>query len=76
MKFILHCFSGSKNFANECIELNGHIAFGGIITFKKSHVLAEICKQIPLNKLLVETDSHIYHHTLSGEKLTILKIQL
>ena len=68
MKFILHCFSGSKNFANECIELNGHIAFGGIITFKKSYVLAEICKQIPLNKLLVETDSpYLSPHPFRGK---------
>tara|TARA_Y100001958_G_C21181273_1_gene511092 strand:- start:247 stop:1032 length:786 start_codon:yes stop_codon:yes gene_type:complete len=57
LKFILHCFSGSERFAKKCLELNGLISFGGIITFKNSHDLVEICKVIPLNKLLVETDS-------------------
>jgi len=50
LKFILHCFSGSKNFAKECIKLNGYIAFGGMITFKKFINLTVICNQIPLNK--------------------------
>ena len=68
LKFILHCFSGSEQFAKKCIELNGYIAFGGIITFKNSFHLAEICKQIPLNKLLVETDSpYLTPHPLRGK---------
>ena len=68
LKFILHCFSGSKSFADACIELNGHISFGGMITFKKSINLAEICKQIPLNKLLVETDSpYLSPHPFRGK---------
>ena len=68
LKFILHCFCGSKSFAKECIELNGYIAFGGMITFKKSFNLAEICKQIPLNKLLVETDSpYLSPHPFRGK---------
>ena len=68
LKFILHCFSGSKNFAKECIKLNGYIAFGGMITFKKFFNLTEICKQIPLNKLLVETDSpYLSPHPFRGK---------
>ena len=41
----------------ECLNLNGYISFGGIITFNKSKVLNEICYKIPLDKILVETDS-------------------
>ena len=52
----------------ECIELNGYIGFGGMITFKKCFNLAEICKQIPLDKLLVETDSpYLSPHPLRGK---------
>tara|TARA_B100000963_G_scaffold305230_1_gene279356 strand:- start:4030 stop:4815 length:786 start_codon:yes stop_codon:yes gene_type:complete len=68
LKFILHCFSGSEKFAQRCIELNGLIAFGGMITFKNSFNLVEVCKQIPLNKLLVETDSpFLSPHPLRGK---------
>ena len=71
LKFILHCFSGTE-FAKECIKLNGHIAFGGMITFKKSFNLTEICKQIPLNKLLVETDlPYLSPHPFRGKLITL-----
>ena len=68
LKFILHCFSGSEKFAKQCLELNGLISFGGIITFKNSFDLIEICKQIPLSKLLVETDSpYLSPHPFRGK---------
>ena len=68
LKFILHCFSGSMRFAKECVDLNGYIAFGGMITFKKCLNLAEICKHIPSNKLLVETDSpYLSPHPFRGK---------
>ncbi len=57
LSFVLHCFSGTEKFAMECLNLNGYISFGGIITFNKSKVLSEICYKIPLDKILVETDS-------------------
>ncbi len=57
LNFVLHCFSGTEKFAMECLNLNGHISFGGIITFKKSIELGKICYKIPLDKILVETDS-------------------
>lgn len=57
LKFLVHCFTGSKKFANEILDINGFISFSGIITFKNSIDLQEICKLIPLENLLVETDS-------------------
>lgn len=57
IKFILHCFSGSIDFAYKYISLGGLISFGGLLTFKNNHALRDICKKLPLEKLLVETDS-------------------
>jgi len=57
IKFVLHCFTGSKNFAEKIISLGGYISASGIVTFKKSKELAKIFKDIPNDKLLVETDS-------------------
>ena len=57
LNFVLHCFSGTEYFAMECLNLNGYISFGGIITFKNSINLSKICNKIPLDKILVETDS-------------------
>jgi TatD DNase family protein len=68
LNFVLHCFSGTEKFANDCLDLNGYISFGGIITFKNSFNLAEICKKIPINKILVETDSpYLSPHPLRGK---------
>jgi len=54
---VIHCFTGSQNFANKMLELNFYISASGIITFKKSEELRNIFKTIPDDKLLVETDS-------------------
>jgi TatD DNase family protein len=68
LNFVLHCFSGTEKFANDCLDLNGYISFGGIITFKNSFNLTEICKKIPINKILVETDSpYLSPHPLRGK---------
>lgn len=68
LKFIMHCFSGSENFANKCLDLGGYISFSGILTFKNNH-LDDICKKIPLDRLLIETDSpYLSPHPLRGLK--------
>ena len=68
IKFILHCFSGDIHFANKCIDLGGLISFGGTLTFKNSYNLREVCKNIPLEKLLIETDSpYLSPHPLRGQ---------
>ncbi|MGL4847900.1 MAG: TatD family hydrolase [Clostridium sp.] len=53
----VHCFSGSVEFARECIKLGYYIGFTGVITFKNAKKLAEVAKDIPLERILVETDA-------------------
>ena len=57
LKVLIHCFTGSIAFAKKLIDLNCYISVSGIITFKNSNVLADTVSYIPLEKLLVETDS-------------------
>ena len=53
----MHCFTGSKKFAEKLLNLNAYFSASGIITFKNSTDLQETFKFIPLEKLLIETDS-------------------
>jgi len=53
---IFHCFSGSMALAQQALELGFMISFSGIVTFKKAEELREVAKQVPLNRLLIETD--------------------
>lgn len=53
---ILHCFSGSLEFAKECIKEGIYIALGGVVTFKNAKKTKEVAKNIPLEYLLLETD--------------------
>ena len=57
VKGIVHCFSGSVEFAMECIKLNYYIGIGGVVTFKNAKKLVEVVNKIPLDRILVETDS-------------------
>ncbi|MFA7658090.1 MAG: TatD family hydrolase [Candidatus Gastranaerophilaceae bacterium] len=54
---IMHCFSGSLEFANECIKSGFYIALGGVVTFKNAKKVHEIAQKIPLEYLLLETDA-------------------
>lgn len=53
---IMHCFSGSLWLAQRAIELGFYISFSGIVTFKKAEELRAVAKQVPLDRLLIETD--------------------
>jgi len=53
---IMHCFSGGLSLAQQAVALGLSISFSGIVTFKKANELREIAKQVPLDKLLIETD--------------------
>jgi TatD DNase family protein len=55
--FVLHCFSSSRRLAQRALALGGHVSFSGILTFPKSGALREIARDIPPDRLLVETDS-------------------
>ena len=57
LKVLIHCFTGSKDFATKLLDINCFISVSGIITFKNSTELAETVSSIPIDKLLVETDS-------------------
>ena len=56
-KILIHCFTGSKKFAFNLLDLGAYISASGVVTFKKSQDLADTFKQIPENRILVETDS-------------------
>ena len=54
---IMHCFSGSVEFMKECIKQGWYIALGGVVTFKNAVKAKEVAKEVPLDKLLLETDA-------------------
>ena len=57
LKILMHCFTGSLVFANKLQSLNAYFSASGIITFKNSIDLQNTFKSLPLNKILIETDS-------------------
>lgn len=54
---VMHCFTESWEVAQQAMEMNFYISFSGIVTFKKATNLKNIAKKIPLERMLVETDS-------------------
>lgn len=54
---VMHCFTESLDVALEAIKLNFYISFSGIVTFKNATDLKEVVKAIPLDRMLIETDS-------------------
>ena len=57
LKILMHCFTGSRKFAEKLLNLNAYFSASGIITFKNSLELQNTFKYIPLDRLLIETDS-------------------
>ncbi len=57
LKILMHCFTGSKEFAIKLIDLNAYFSASGIITFKNTGDLKETFKLIPINRILIETDA-------------------
>jgi TatD DNase family protein len=55
--FLLHCFSSTRRLAEAGLAMGGYISFSGILTFPRSTELREIAKDVPLDRLLVETDA-------------------
>jgi TatD DNase family protein len=54
---ILHCFTGGPELARRAVELGLYVSFSGVLTFKKSEALRAIAADVPLDRLLVETDA-------------------
>ncbi|MBD1172934.1 TatD family hydrolase, partial [Pelagibacterales bacterium SAG-MED05] len=57
LKILIHCFTGTKEFAFKLLDIGAYISASGVVTFNKSKELADTFKEIPLNRILVETDS-------------------
>ncbi|MDG2348480.1 MAG: TatD family hydrolase [Gammaproteobacteria bacterium] len=56
-KVIIHCFTESLSMAKACLDLGAYISFSGIISFKNALELKEVVKYVPLDRMLIETDS-------------------
>lgn len=56
-KAIIHCFTESLDMAKACLDLGAYISFSGIITFKNAESIRDVVRYVPLDRMLVETDS-------------------
>lgn len=54
---VMHCFSGSRDLAMQSLEIGFYISFSGILTFKKAQELRDIARDVPMDRILVETDA-------------------
>lgn len=73
---VMHCFSGSPEFALECIKEGFYIALGGPVTFKNAKKPKEVAEAVPLEKLLLETDSpFLTPHPFRGKRNDPSKIK-
>ncbi len=55
--FLLHCFSSTRRLAQVAVQMGGFVSFSGILTFPKSGELRDIARELPAERLLVETDA-------------------
>ncbi len=54
---VMHCFTGSLEMAQQCLELGFYISFSGIVTFRNADELREVAKMVPEERILIETDA-------------------
>jgi TatD DNase family protein len=54
---VMHCFTESAEVARAALDLGFHISFSGIVTFRNAHELKDVARNVPLDRLLIETDS-------------------
>ena len=54
---VMHCFTGSLDMAQCCLEMGFYISFSGMLTFPKAHNIRQVARAVPMNRLLIETDS-------------------
>ena len=68
IRFLIHCFTGSLSFAKALLNLGCYISFSGIVTFKNTLDLQDVAKYVPLDSMLIETDSpYLSPHPLRGK---------
>ncbi len=66
---ILHCFSGSVEFAKQCTELGWLLGIGGVVTFKNARKMKDVVKETPIEYLVLETDApYLTPHPFRGEE--------
>ena len=53
----MHCFTESWEVAQGALDLGFHISFSGIVTFKNAQVIKDVARRVPLDRMLIETDS-------------------
>lgn len=56
VRFVMHCYSGSVEMAREFVKLGGYISLGGPVTFKNAKTPKEVAVDVPLERLMIETD--------------------
>lgn len=67
IKFLIHCFTGDLQFSKFLLDLGCYISLSGVVTFKNAHHTHEVASYVPLDKLLVETDSpYLSPHPFRG----------
>jgi TatD DNase family protein len=54
---VMHCFTGTWEVARAALDLGFHISFSGIVTFKNAEALRDVARRVPLDRMLIETDS-------------------
>ncbi len=66
---VMHCFSGSWEIAKMCLDMNFYISFGGPVTFKNAKQPKEVARQVPIDRLLIETDApYLTPHPYRGKR--------
>ena len=66
---VMHSFVGDTEMAHRCLELGLHLSFAGMVTFKKNQPLRDVAAEVPLDRLLIETDSpYLSPHPLRGKR--------
>lgn len=75
---VLHCFTENWDMASRALDMNYYISLSGIVTFKSAEALREVAKKVPLDRLLVETDSPylapVPHRGKSNEPKWVLEV--
>ncbi len=54
---VFHCFTGDREMAKRCLDIGFYLSVAGIVTFPRALELQEVAKMVPINRLLIETDS-------------------
>jgi TatD DNase family protein len=54
---VIHCFTGTRSFAEAAVDRGFYVSFSGVVTFRKAEGLRETARLLPMDRILIETDS-------------------